>query len=220
MPDTVAYDTLCLMTAPLIRIPTGTDHSKKQQEECPCHLNNEITTPQTYRQNIAVYSPRSALWGQTLILHAMKKLLTLKEAIIAEIKREDKFSLHYILQAINHKKYFHTYSEFYTKPQLRELVIEELTANDFAKAQKLANYRHLIQEFNSSAIDSFPEDIRVVIRTETLETKPFKYRAKVLLGQEIVLKETPEGTPVKKFIIGDWETAEKLAGTLNRIAHK
>jgi hypothetical protein len=59
-----------------------------------------------------------------------------------------------------------------------------------------------------------------VLTSESEETKPHTYRAKVLRGIDIVLKETLTGTPVKKFECSSYEQAVKLAKKLNKQAVK
>lgn len=54
------------------------------------------------------------------------------------------------------------------------------------------------------------------LQTEHKKSKGYKYRAKILFGQPIVLKETENGTPVQKWIVQDLQIANLLAKELNK----
>ncbi len=66
----------------------------------------------------------------------------------------------------------------------------------------------------SGNIKYSPDEIKF-LETESKHSKGYKYRAKILFGQIIVLKETEAGTPVKKWIVDDMEVASSLAKDLN-----
>jgi len=50
------------------------------------------------------------------------KLTPLQKNIINAIQREDKSGAWYLLQRIDHKKYFYQYDIFYTKPEIKKLL--------------------------------------------------------------------------------------------------
>jgi hypothetical protein len=66
-----------------------------------------------------------------------------------------------------------------------------------------------------SGVELSPDEKKFLI-SEGKKSKGFKYRAKVLWGDWIVLKEKENGTPVQKFIVDDFETATYLAKQLNK----
>lgn len=65
-----------------------------------------------------------------------------------------------------------------------------------------------------SGVDFTENEIKF-LESESKKSKGYKYRAKVLYGQYIVLKETKNGTPIEKFIVDDFDKALKLAKALN-----
>jgi len=65
-----------------------------------------------------------------------------------------------------------------------------------------------------SGVDFTENEIKF-LESESKKSKGYKYRAKVLFGQDIVLKETKNGTPIQKFIVDDFDKALKLAKALN-----
>lgn len=67
---------------------------------------------------------------------------------------------------------------------------------------------------------TFRPEHQKLIDDEAKETKPYKYRAKILFGQEVVLKEL-NGTPIKKFpIYDDLKVANEIAAEMNKNAVK
>lgn len=61
------------------------------------------------------------------------------------------------------------------------------------------------------------EEEKQFIREESQESgQGYTYRAKVLFGQQIVLKEKNR-TPVKKWVVDNYEIAKKIAERLNRV---
>lgn len=54
------------------------------------------------------------------------------------------------------------------------------------------------------------------LESEGKNSKGHKYRGKILWGQPVVLKETKNGTPVKKWIVDDLKTADYLSAELNK----
>jgi hypothetical protein len=63
---------------------------------------------------------------------------------------------------------------------------------------------------------SFSKDERIFLEKEGKKSKGYKYRAKILWGSPIVLKETKNGTPVQKFIVDNYDIAQELANELNK----
>lgn len=63
---------------------------------------------------------------------------------------------------------------------------------------------------------SFSKDERIFLEKEGKKSKGYKYRAKILWGSPIVLKETKNGTPVQKFIVDNLNIAQELANELNK----
>jgi len=59
-------------------------------------------------------------------------------------------------------------------------------------------------------------DEKKFLISEGKKSKGFKYRAKVLWGDNIVLKEKENGTPVQKFIVDSYELANYLSKELNK----
>ena len=58
-------------------------------------------------------------------------------------------------------------------------------------------------------------DQKKFLESEGKKSKGFKYRAKVLWGDDIVLKERENGQPVQKFIVDSFEIAQYLSKQLN-----
>jgi len=54
------------------------------------------------------------------------------------------------------------------------------------------------------------------IEKEGKKSKNYNYRAKVLWGQYIVLKETKNGTPIQKWIVDDYDKGKLIADELNK----
>lgn len=50
------------------------------------------------------------------------KLTPLQKNIVKAIQKEDKYGAWYLLQRIDHKKYFYRYMETYTKPEIKKLL--------------------------------------------------------------------------------------------------
>ena len=63
---------------------------------------------------------------------------------------------------------------------------------------------------------SFSKDEIIFLEKEGKKSKGYKYRAKILWGSPIVLKETKNGTPVQKFIVDNLNVAQELANELNK----
>jgi len=59
-------------------------------------------------------------------------------------------------------------------------------------------------------------DEKKFLRNEGKKSKGFKYRAKILWGDYIVLKEKENGQPVEKFIVDSFEIATYLSKQLNK----
>lgn len=66
-----------------------------------------------------------------------------------------------------------------------------------------------------SGVQLSPDEKKFLI-SEGKKSKGFKYRAKVLWGDWIVLKEKENGTPVQKFIVDTFEIADYLSKQLNK----
>lgn len=66
-----------------------------------------------------------------------------------------------------------------------------------------------------SGIIKLSADEKKFLQTEGKKSKGFKYRAKILWGDFIVLKEKENGTPVEKFIVDNYQIAEFLSKQLN-----
>ena len=64
----------------------------------------------------------------------------------------------------------------------------------------------------------YAKHIQEYIEQEAQEEYPHTYRAKILWGQEIVLKETLGGRPISKLVVGDWKEATEIAKILNKNA--
>jgi hypothetical protein len=75
---------------------------------------------------------------------------------------------------------------------------------------KSHNYRISISGFKLS------EDEKKFLVSEGKRSKGFKYRAKILWGDFIVLKEKENGTPISKFIVDNMEVAKYLSEQLNK----
>jgi hypothetical protein len=58
-------------------------------------------------------------------------------------------------------------------------------------------------------------DYSTFIKREGPNNSTHNYRPKVLFGQYVVLKETKDGSPVKKFTVDSWDVAESLANKIN-----
>jgi len=54
------------------------------------------------------------------------------------------------------------------------------------------------------------------LQKESKESKGYKYRAKILFGSPIVLKETENGTPIKKWEVDNFVKAQNLSNELNK----
>lgn len=63
-------------------------------------------------------------------------------------------------------------------------------------------------------------DIDAILTSESESVKPYKYRAKVLRGNDVVLKEDYNGKPIKKWACGYYQQAVMLAEKLNEQAPK
>lgn len=69
-----------------------------------------------------------------------KKALAIKK--LSNRKIQDKFSLHFMIQILNHKKYFYTYLEAFSRNEWLEKVIEEInTPEGWEKLIKLNTYK-------------------------------------------------------------------------------
>jgi hypothetical protein len=66
-----------------------------------------------------------------------------------------------------------------------------------------------------SGVIKLSPDEKKFLETEGKKSKGFKYRAKVLWGEWIVLKEKENGAPVQKFIVDNIDIAQFLAKQLN-----
>jgi len=66
-----------------------------------------------------------------------------------------------------------------------------------------------------SGIDFTPNELKF-LESEGKNSKGYKYRAKILWGSPIVLKETKNGTPIQKFYVDDYKKAEELSVELNK----
>lgn len=58
-------------------------------------------------------------------------------------------------------------------------------------------------------------DYATFIKREGPNNSTHNYRPKVLFGKYIVLKETKDGSQVKKFEVDSWDVAESLANKIN-----
>jgi hypothetical protein len=67
--------------------------------------------------------------------------MTTTNAIIEVLKKEDKFSLHYVLKAIDHKNWFYTYQESYKKKELLDAAIK-IAKNNPEKFKQLSPYKN------------------------------------------------------------------------------
>lgn len=59
-------------------------------------------------------------------------------------------------------------------------------------------------------------DEKKFLELEGKKSKGFKYRAKILWGDYIVLKEKENGQPVQKFIVDSYDIADFLSKQLNK----
>lgn len=66
-----------------------------------------------------------------------------------------------------------------------------------------------------SGLIKLSNDEKKFLETEGKKSKGYKYRAKVLWGDCIVLKEKKNGQPIEKFIVDSIEIAQFLAKQLN-----
>lgn len=66
-----------------------------------------------------------------------------------------------------------------------------------------------------SGIKLSNEEIKF-LESESKNSTGYNYRAKIIFGQECVLKETKIGTPVKKWSVDNMEIAKYLADELNK----
>jgi hypothetical protein len=66
-----------------------------------------------------------------------------------------------------------------------------------------------------SGLIKLSADEKKFLETEGKKSRGFKYRAKILWGECIVLKEKENGTPVQKFIVDNYEMATYLSKQLN-----
>jgi hypothetical protein len=74
-----------------------------------------------------------------------------KKMILLLINKELKSGLLYCLQTVNHKAWFYTYEENYTKQELREALINELLPDgkiDLSKINKLDPFRKAVESVN------------------------------------------------------------------------
>jgi len=67
-----------------------------------------------------------------------------------------------------------------------------------------------------SGIHKFSKDEKHFLETEGKHSKGYVYRCKLLWGDWIILKETKNGTPVKKWTIDSYEIGCELANQLNK----
>jgi hypothetical protein len=67
-----------------------------------------------------------------------------------------------------------------------------------------------------SGIIKLSNDEKKFLENEGKKSKGYKYRAKVLWGDWIVLKEKENGQPIQKFIVDSIEIAQFLAKQLNK----
>lgn len=67
------------------------------------------------------------------------------EKIVKAILKEDKFTLHYILKALDHKNWFYTYVESYSKTELRDALIRIADTN-LDKFKELESYKIFFNE--------------------------------------------------------------------------
>ena len=51
------------------------------------------------------------------------KVTPLQKSIIKMIQKEDKSRAWYLLLMLDHEKYFYQYKQFYTKPEIKKLLI-------------------------------------------------------------------------------------------------
>jgi hypothetical protein len=54
------------------------------------------------------------------------------------------------------------------------------------------------------------------LHSEIKNATGYNYRGKILFGQPIVLKETKNGTPIKKWVVDNLEVANILSNELNK----
>jgi hypothetical protein len=66
-----------------------------------------------------------------------------------------------------------------------------------------------------SGVNFSSEEIKF-LQKEGKESKGYKYRAKILWGSPIVLKETENGTPIKKWEVDNLNIAQELSKELNK----
>lgn len=69
-----------------------------------------------------------------------------KEAIklLSNRKKNDKFSLWYIIRVLNHKKYFYSYIEWYNREEWLNRLIQEIeTKEGLEKLLNLGSFQHL-----------------------------------------------------------------------------
>lgn len=103
-----------------------------------------------------------------------------------------------------------------------EIISKEIKSKLSAKKLKLPHgYEAIKRSRKVSGLNSINGiklslDEKKFLRTEGKKSKGFKYRAKVLWGDDIVLKEKENGTPVQKFVVDSYEIAVYLANQLNK----
>lgn len=85
--------------------------------------------------------------------------------------------------------------------------------NDLKKAGlKLPHGYDVAKRINGTMFT--PDEIKF-LEKEGKKSKGYTYRAKILWGEPIVLKETMYGTPVQKFVVDTYEKATALSKELN-----
>lgn len=56
-----------------------------------------------------------------------------------------------------------------------------------------------------------------IFEAERLNTIGYSYRTKILFGEIVILKETIEGKPVKKYFVDSFEDGNNICDRLNKI---
>ena len=98
------------------------------------------------------------------------------------------------------------------KKVLKKKATKKATPKSLHKDTKSHNVKISVM----SGVMKLSNDEKKFLEIEGKKSKGYKYRAKVLWGEWIVLKEKENGTPVQKFIVDTYEVAKYLSEQLNK----
>ena len=102
--------------------------------------------------------------------------------------------------------------------KLKNVRVKRTKDGVFNKFKVIPNMEQFIKDKRKSLSGTkikVSEDILRFLESEGKNSKGYTYRAKLLWGQEIVLKEK-NGNPIEKFVIGDYDEAVYIAKELNK----